>query len=267
MIPFAAWVGLALLGQVDETKVADGQNTADERLQTMRESMKVYGISRQADGLEPLELQNDPVFRLGRSGNLLDGAVFLFLDDLGRPEVAIQPFLDRSDTAPNGKWIHEFTSLSTGPLFARRGGNARWRPEEPGLQFKALTDAPKPAATATARLRQMRTIADEFQADDAYGDGDYHGLRMLTRPIARYGKAGEVIEDGALFAFVHELDSKVFLFVEARKGANGLEWQYGLAPMGCWAVKVKYKGREVWDLPRRSTNDLTKPLYAYQSWP
>ncbi len=113
----------------------------------------------------------------------------------------------------------------------------------------------------------MRAIADEFHGDDDYGGGGYHPLRMLTKPIARYGKPGGTVEDGALFAFVEGTDSEVFLFVEARKGANGLEWQYGLAPVGCWAVKVKHKGREVWNLPFRSNGDPKKPLYANQYWP
>ena len=264
-------LGLALLDQgsaSDAPSVADGRNTPEERLTSMRDAMKIYGISRDADGSGSLKLLEEPVFRLGRQGNLLDGAVFLFVDEVGRPEVAIQPFLERTETHPGGKWLHEFTSLSTGPLYARRGGNTRWQPTTPGVEFRPLPDAPKPAASAAARLRQMRAIADEFVADDDFGGGGtYRRLRMLTKPIARYGKPGGTPEDGALFAFVEDLDSEVFLFVEARQGKDGLKWQYGLAPMGCWAVKAKHKGREVWSLPRRSTGDPSQPLYSYQFWP
>jgi hypothetical protein len=266
-------VGLALMplgrgsGQ-DLPPAADGRHTPDERLEYLKAAMKTYDYSREGDRPGGLRLQAEPAFRIGRqSGNLLDGAVFLFVDDVGRPEAAMQPFLERSQQLPHGKWLHEFTSLSTVPIVAKQGGRPLWHPATPGLEFRAVPDAPKPAATPAARLRQMRAIADEFHAEDNFGDVGWLTLRMLTRPIARYGKAGATPEDGALFAFVEGTDPEVFLFVEARKGPNGPEWQYGLAPMGCWAVKARLKDREVWSLPRRSTGDPASPLYSYQFWP
>ncbi len=113
----------------------------------------------------------------------------------------------------------------------------------------------------------MRAIAEEFRADDNFGEIGWHPLRMLTTPIARYGKPGGTVEDGALFAFVEGTDPEVFLFVEARKGETGPEWHYGLAPMGCWAVKASHKGQSVWELPRRPTDQPSNPLYSYRYWP
>ncbi len=144
-------LGLALLGQPSSpnaSSVADGRNTADERLASMREAMKSYEFTRKDDPSAILKLQADPVFRFGKQGNLIDGAVFLFTDEAGRPEAAIQTFLERSDQLPNGKWIHEFTSLSTALLIARRDGSRRWHPAEPGLEFHPVPDAPKPADAA-----------------------------------------------------------------------------------------------------------------------
>jgi hypothetical protein len=249
--------------------IADARHTPEERLESMRGAMKLYEFSREGEPPVALKLRPEPAFRIGRQGNnLLDGAVFLFTDEVDRPGAAMQPFLERSERHPDGKWLHEFTSLSTGPIVAKRDGEPRWRPTAPGLEFKAVPDAPTPAASAPARLRQMRAIADEFRADDDFGGGGWHPLRMLTTPIARYGKAGARPEDGALFAFVEGTDPEVFLFLESRKAANGsLQWQYGLAPMGCWAVKAKHKGSEVWSLSRRSTGDPSQPLYSYQFWP
>jgi hypothetical protein len=265
-LPLVA-LGAAAQGQSPPFAVADGRNTQEERLETMRESMKIYEFSRKGDSSVTYKLQTEPVFRFGKQGNLLDGAVFLLVDDVGRPEAAIQVFLERSEKLPQGKWVHEFTSLSTGSIVARRYKKPEWYPDEPGLEFHPVPDAPKPASTAAARLRQMRAIADEFHADDNYGGTGYHGLRMLTKPVARYGKAGGTVEDGAMFAFVEGTDSEAFLCVESRQGTNGLEWQYALAPVGCWAVKANHKGREVWDLPFRSNNDPNKPLFASQFWP
>ncbi len=256
---------LALLGQ---PPVADGRNTPEERLASMRAAMKSYEVAREGDQPAPIEVRDEPAFRVGRQkGNFLDGAIFLWLDEAGRPEAAMEAFLLREKDAPDGKWIHEFTSLSTAPLSASREGKPRWHPSVPGLEFRPVPDAPRPASTPAQRLRQMRAIADDFHADDNFGDRGWGALRMLTTPIARYGKTGGTPEDGALFAFVEGTDPEVFLFVEARKGANGLQWQYALAPMGCWAVKVKLKGRATWELPRRSTGDPTRPLFTYQFWP
>ena len=262
---------LALLGQAPATEsppVADGRNTPDERLRSMRDTMKSYDVSREGDRPVSIKVRDEPAFRVGRQkGNFLDGAIFLWLDEVGRPEAAMEAFLLSEKDAPDGKWIHEFTSLSTAPLAASREGKPRWHPSGPGLEYKPVPDAPKPASTPAQRLRQMRAIADDFHAVDNFGDRGWEALRMLTTPIARYGKTGESPEDGALFAFVEGTDPEVFLFVEARIGANGPEWQYALAPMGCWAVKVKLKDRQVWELPRRSTGDPAKPLYTYQFWP
>ena len=264
----ATWAASLLLGQAPA--VADGRNTPDERLASMRDAMKGYEVAREGDNPGPIRLRDEPSFRVGRQkGNLIDGAIFLWLGEADRPEAAMEAFMLKEPDAPDGKWIHEFTSLSTAPLTANREGKSRWHPAEPGLKFRPMPGAPAPAATPALRLRQIRAIAEEFRAEDNFGDNGWTALRMLTTPIARYGKAGGSAEDGALFAFVEGTDPEVFLFVESRKGGEGDApgWHYALAPMGCWAVKVQLKGRPAWDLPRRQTGDPSKPLYTYQFWP
>ncbi len=269
--PHLLGLALALLGQAPAAEpppVADGRNTPDERLGSMRAAMKSYDLTREGDRLAPIKVRDEPAFRVGRQkGNFLDGAIFLWLDEVGRPEAAMEAFLLSEKDAPDGKWIHEFTSLSTAPVAASLGGKPRWHPAGPGLKFQPVPGAPGPAATPAQRLRQARAIADDFAAEDNFGDRGWTALRMLTTPIARYGKPGATPEDGALFAFVEGTDPEVFLFVEVRPGEGGPGWHYALAPMGCWAVKVKRQGREVWDLPRRSTGDPKQPLYTYQFWP
>ncbi len=264
----ATWAASALLGQAPAPAVADRRNTPEQRLESMRGAMKGYRVALEGDRPAPIRLAEAPAFRVGRQkGNLLDGAIFLWLGEADRPEAAMEAFMLLEPDAPDGKWIHEFTSLATDPLTASRDGKVRWHPAEAGLKFQPMPGAPKPAATPAQRLRQMRAIADDFRADDNFGDNGWTALRMLTTPIARYGKAGATPEDGALFAFVEGTDPEVFLFVEARKGADGPEWRYALAPMGCWAVKVQLQGRQVWELPRRQTGDPSRPLFTYQFWP
>jgi hypothetical protein len=107
----------------------------------------------------------------------------------------------------------------------------------------------------------MRAMAAEFRTEDNFGDKGWEVLRLLTTPIARYGKAGATPEDGGLFAFVEGTDPEAFLFLESRPGASGPEWQYAFAPMSCWALRAEHKGQPVWSLPLRDTSMPSKPFF------
>ncbi len=240
--------------------------TATDRLAAMKAAAGRYEFAREAG---PLALAAEPAFRLGnQSTAVLEGAIFLWDDASGRPEAAAQVFLLRVPEAPAGKWIHEFTSLSTGPLAASKGGEVVWSPRGSAVEFRPVPGAPKPLAGPAQRLRQMRALAGEFKADDDLdAKSRYTALRLLTTPVARYGKAGGTPEDGALFAFAEGTDPEVFLFVEARPGKDGLEWQYACAPMSCWPLRVTHGGRIVWEVPRRYSDDRSRPFYVLDDMP
>lgn len=253
----ASITGLAEIpGEVTRKEQAD-------RLVLMKKSVSDYVITRSDDKRAVITVLPEPSFRIGKQGmgDLVDGAIFLWADDVGRPEAAMQMFLLVNAGAPDGVWLHEFTSLSTRPLTAVDRSATKWRPSEPGLVFKPLEGAPKPATNPVQRLRQMRALAGAFRAQDDFGDRGWLVVRMLTTPIARYGKAGGTPEDGALFAFVTGTDPEVFLFIEARPGPNGLEWHWAMAPMTCYALKVERDGKPIWSIPRRNSEDPTKPFY------
>jgi hypothetical protein len=109
----------------------------------------------------------------------------------------------------------------------------------------------------------MRLLAADFRASDDFGGKGWTELRLLPTPIARYGESGSNLVDGALFAFVLGTDPEVFLFIEARSGAQGPEWQYALAPMTIFAVKASYQGKAVWELPNRGpATDPDKPFFV-----
>jgi hypothetical protein len=224
-----------------------------ERLKFMKESVRVYELTVAGSRGGVLKLQENPAFRLGKqyATNLEDGAIFLWTGEHGRPEVAIQVFEDKSAEAPPGPWMHEFTSLSPTTLTAMRRGQTWWAPTTAGLEFKPLPGAPKPAESAAQRTRQMRSLAAGFRASDNFGGKGWSELRLLPTPISRYGELGTKLVDGALFAFVIGTDPEVFLFLEARTGKEGLQWEYALAPMTVFAVKGSYQGKTVWELPDR----------------
>lgn len=235
MSPFLLATITMVLGQAAQAG-ASGESSVEanaQRLAFMKDSAQSYEFLRDRDRTPWLKLRPDPVFRMGKQGssNVLEGAIFLWTDEVGRPEVASQIFLLRSADRPEGEWLLEFTSLAAGTFTAGRQGAVRWAPREPGVAFQKVPDAAKPASSSSQRLRQMRAIAEEFRAEDNFGNTRWGTLRMLATPIARYGKAGGTPEDGALFAFVEGTDPEAFLFIEARPGERGLEWQYACAPM------------------------------------
>ena len=164
--------------------------------------------------------------------------------------------------APTKYWIHDWTSLSASPIVAEVGNTAWWRPR-PGLAFRPVPEAPAPAATPQARLRQMRALAEQFSVTDNFLGEGWSQLRLLPKPWLRYGKAGSEVEDGALFAFALGTEPEVVLMIESRPDpAGGLRWEYALAPMTSFEVKVSWKGNEVWTLPwRKLSKDPTDPFY------
>jgi hypothetical protein len=232
---------------------------AGERLAYMKDSVTPYRIHRTAAGSPAFRLIAEPIFRLDNPvTQVKDSAIFLWTDvETGRPEATIQMF-----RAPTGYWVHDWTSLSASPIVAEVGALVKWRPK-PGLDFHPVPDAPAPAATPQARLRQLRALAEEFSATDDFLGGGWTQLRLLPKPWLRYGKAGSGVEDGALFAFAIGTDPEVFLMIESRPNpAGGRRWEYALAPMTSFEVRASWKGNPVWTLPwRRLAKDPTDSFY------
>ncbi len=259
-----AYLALALLAQAP----AGGQNADDagaERLKFMTDSIRSYELHLAGDRSAFLKLQEKPVFRLGKQSadNLVDGAIFLWAGENGRPEVAIQVFQIKDSYYPQGLWIHEFSSLAPSTLTAVRSGRPWWAPTTAGLVFKPVPGASKPAESVAQRTRQMRALAADFRASDDFKRKGWSELRLLPTPISRYGESGTKLLDGALFAFVLGTDPEVFLFLEARPGKESPEWQYALAPMTIFAVKSSYQGKAVWELPNRDpSSEPSKPFFS-----
>ncbi len=233
------------------------------RLAYMKDSVARYDIRPSVTKSPPFRLRAEPIFRNDNPVTAVrESAIFLWTDaETARPEAAIQMF--RTSTR---YWMHEWTSLATGPIAAEVESDAIWRPAKAGLEFRPVPDAPAPAASPEARLRQLRAIAEGFSASDKFGGLEWSQLRLLPKPWLRYGKAGARVEDGALFALVLGTDPEVFLMIESRPGSkDGHRWEYALAPMTSFELKVSWRGDEVWHLPwRKGAKDPALPFYDMQ---
>ena len=194
-------------------------------------------------------LQAEPALRFTNPiSGVADGAVFFWIGPAGRPEATVQFYQGRS-----GAWVLELTSLSTAPFTAEGGLGLDWRPERPGVDFRSIPDAPRPAETASQRLRQMHALAREFAVEDHFQGKSWHASRLLARPLARYGKPGSSPADGALFSFALGTNPEAFLYRSSRGSARRVpSGSMPLAPMTGYALKGSYQGQEVWSLPPRT---------------
>lgn len=192
-----------------------------------------------------------------------DGAVFLWTDG-GRPRAALKIF-----TFDGKSYSHGWLSLSEGTLAAERGGKVIWNPSEPGVAFREVPDAPKPAETAAERLRQMRTVAGKFTSayTAAHLDNKPFELRLLAQPLYRY-ETEDAKDDGAVFAFVQSTALVSLLLLESRPTRDGPRWHYAYASMVSGPVTARYGDKEVASIEKDySKGDRTKPYLELHGQP
>jgi hypothetical protein len=182
-----------------------------------------------------------------------DGALYLWVRD-GRPVAAMTFFTFKW---PSGirSITHERHSFASEPVEATWRGNVVWQTSQPGLNFKPVPDAPAPAGSPPARLRQMVAILRDVSANSVDSKGSTWPLRPLVKPLYRYeGKA-----DGALFALVQGTDPEAFIVVEARGEGSAAHWEYAVARFTDLELHVRLKDHEVFSGP----NTVGEPSGVY----
>lgn len=250
-------IALGLLGQA--------ANDADDPAARLAYMMQVLGRYEVRSADEPpvvYRLRTDPACRFTNPvGYSRDGAVFLWLADDGRPAAAVQISLARA-----GHWFDDVSSVSERPIVLESRAGVLWSPRRGGMELKPIPGAPTPAATPEKRQRQLRTLAAAFTVEDDFRREGWQRLRMFSTPLARYGKPGTSVLDGALYTFVMTTDPEAFLAIEAHQTDAGLQWRYGLAPMTIYALRASLRGSEVWSVPLRPvpgiSGEPTEPFHA-----
>jgi hypothetical protein len=209
---------------------------------------------------EPILHWSQPV----RGGD--DGAVFLWTLE-GRPAAIGALFVWPMANGQQGV-SHELHSFSP-PEFVATWKSRKWTPPKDSIVWQALPSAGVPAKTADQRLRQLRQAARAFQAESHDKDDRTWELRLLPQPIYRYaiadppaGSPGPEILDGALFGFVEGTDLEIVLLMQARQMAAGPQWEFGLARMSDFELKVKLADKTVWELGRARFDDSHGAYFA-----
>ena len=235
--------------QADDPPAVDDSQAETKKLNDFIEkSIDWYEVLPSADSRTPLRPQ--PVLRWRNAARGQEGGAMLVIwCEHGRPEAmaSIYPW--------RGELMHEFGSLSrAAKLVARDKDAVVWSPRTPGIKFEDVPDAPEPADTAAARLRQMKSVADRFRATMTGwngNDSDREELRLLPRPLFRYDlkdskEAHPHLQDGALLGFVMGTDPEAVMLLEAVSRDGRSLWQYAFARATSGGLEAKLDGKVVW---------------------
>jgi len=246
-------------------KTAEERQTAADRLAVMEALVKACQVSR--DAASPAyQLEPKPLLRWSNPvSGIEDGALWLWTKD-GRPVACLDTF----STSKGKTYSHQCQSLAENPFVCQVDGQVRWSPQQPGVTYSPVPEAPQPASTPSARLIQMRAIAREFTVEDDFKtrfrepEFHTHELRLLTQPLYRYGRDGDRVLDGAAFAYVLGTACETLLLLEARQEDGNLVWHFAFAGQTCYELRSKYKDQQVWSQPCwDNAFDIQKPFYAF----
>ena len=228
----------------DDAKAEEARRA--RQLDKMKRSAAQYTLCVDGDRRHSFKFVESTVLRWTNPvAGAKDGTVFLWTRG-GRPQAALQLY-----TYDDDHFNHEWQSLADGRLTAERAGEVTWNPIEPGIRFEVLPDFEAPAASAPARLRQMKSIAAKFSfVFTGFGQSPTAvELRLLPQPLYRYEQSNDPQRfDGALFAFVQGTDPQGLLVVEARGEGAKQRWHYGIARMASGSVTARLGDREVFSV-------------------
>jgi hypothetical protein len=162
----------------------------------------------------------------------------------GRPEVVGSIWSE--DFAGGTRTVmHEFHSLALEPLTPVQVGRYTWAPKL-GIELKLIPGAQPPKQSASLRLAQMRSMAQEFVGYST-PQGREMRLRTLRQPLYRYESEDPEVLDGAVFGMFLDWDPEIMLLIEARKAGDVVQWHFGAGRFNCPPLRVTYQGSDVWN--------------------
>jgi len=247
-----------------------GDSLAKKMLPIYQKEISAYSLAVESAPKRKLELRKEPVLEWSNPvrPTQSQGVVFLWLRE-GRPAALGCIFSQRGSQPKTRRVIHELLALDREKLLVSRPeGSNQWKPRA-GLKRKELADAAPPAATAGARVLQMR-LAREFTGYEEDRKEKRWDLRLLPAPLYRYPPAKTGILDGALFALVSTegTDPEVLLILEVREEDGKRRWEYACGRFASRDLYVRRKDKEVWSsILNNDTNTFYHdPLHLYRNY-
>ena len=246
-----------------------GDGLAKTMLPIYVQEVRTYLIAVESDPATPLPLKKEPIFEWQNPVREdTQGTLFVWLRD-GRPAAVACILSYPHGKLPGREVVHELHALDREKLVVTRSEFNQWKPQA-GLERKELPDAPAPAATAGARLAQMRRLAQEFTGHSVDWDRKRWELRLLPTPLFRYPAAKAGVVDGALFALMSGggTDPEVLILLEVREDKGVPRWEYACGRFSDWELNVSRKEKVVYESLHVENNPTNHdPLHLYRAFP
>ena len=229
---------------------ASGKQERKKELDEMRRRAEGTKITlRDNADKTPAKLVPEPIMRYSDQYIRAIDATMWAYGSKGRP-VAIQKVecYSRPD-AP--KYLYALFSLSDGLIEAQWPGESGWSSTKPGVEMRVLPRGPKAAPTEAARTLQIKEVIRRFAVTMTGWAEAREEMRLLPRPIHRYGDPDAGLQDGAIFAFAANGTNPNFLMLIELRGADltHATWNYGGVRATDGKLSVRLDGKEVWSAP------------------
>lgn len=219
---------------------------------TMRAQVQKFKVllgdsERECELIEEPLLHNNDLLRKN-----VDGYIWGWISDGRLVGIAATHKYENLGEPGYNPYFYFFTSASPELMKVEWHSGGRYATRKPGLTWNALPNAPDPATTRPARLRQMKELADRFSGTLKV---DYlktsEELRRLATPLYRYENESATQADGAAFAFTdHGTATATVLIIELRKRDKGeLVWEYGLVCFSDCRLAFRLDDKEIWMQP------------------
>ena len=181
-IRFVAVLVLSLLQgfAIAEDRSADADKQIEAKRQKRMQAFAASHDVRPSGSDQSAQLHDRPIIRWSNPtrGGSVGGAVHLWILQ-GRPvaTIGLWTYKDTKDS-------YEYQSLCEQPLSARRDGRIVWNASKSGAQFRAVSESPKPAASAALRLIQMRRLARQRFTSTIAAGFDTGGAAAVAAPAS-----------------------------------------------------------------------------------
>lgn len=189
-------IAIANLGSVAAQEPVTPENTELAELLASARDYKIRITKPDA----VLKLREPPVLNFTNpERNQERGSVFVWMKD-ERPAVIGQFFC--FDVMGRRATKHALHSLSAAPLEAKFKAGMAWSPQQPGLEWKSLADAPAVDSSRAKRLLQMRQLTRRFKVNLIDSKDKATELRLAPRPLFEYSAPKVGVTDGGIFSYV-----------------------------------------------------------------